>query len=74
MDANGNPASRPCSYASIVVDTEHVWDVGAGEVNVENANRMAGEGEREGKLGCDAGLADSAFTREDLRALLSAER
>jgi hypothetical protein len=44
VDADRNPAGGACGYASIVVDAEHVGDVGASKVDIEDANRVAGEG------------------------------
>ncbi len=39
---------------------------GAGEVDVEDADGVAGEGEGEGELGGYGGFADAAFAGEDL--------
>lgn len=73
MNADGNPAAGACCYTSIVVDAEHVGDVGPGEVDIKNANGVAGEGKRESELSCDRGFAYSAFAGQDLYDLWLAE-
>jgi hypothetical protein len=67
MDANWNPATWALCNSGIVLDAEHVRDIGPGEVNVENADRVAGEREGQGELGRDGGFANPAFARQDLR-------
>lgn len=44
MDTDGDPAAGACGYASIIVDAEHVGDVRASKVDVENTHGVAGEG------------------------------
>ena len=49
-----------------IFEAEEARDGGAGEVDVEDADGLAGEGEGEGELCCYGGFADAAFAREDL--------
>src|SRR5439155_24769525 len=46
------------------VHAEHVGDVGGGDTAVEQADRQAHRGEREGEVYGDGGLADAAFAAE----------
>lgn len=43
-----------------------MWDVGASQVDVEDADGVPSEGEGEGELSSDGRLANPAFAREDL--------
>lgn len=69
MYVHGQPAARGllhfCGF-----DTEQMWDRGAGEVDVENANRVAGQGQGESELGCDGGFSDATFPGENLEIML----
>ena len=65
MHLNRQPAPRGLFYLR-VFDAEEAGDGGAGEVDVEDADGVACEGEGECELGCYGGFADAAFAGEDL--------
>lgn len=66
MDTHWQPAAgRLGDFRGLEI--EEARDGGAGEVDVEDADGVAGEGEGEGELGCYGGFADAAFAGEDLR-------
>ena len=65
MDLHRQPAAGGlCDLCGF--EAEEARDGGPGEVDVEDADGVAGEGEGEGELGGDGGFADAAFAGEDL--------
>lgn len=65
VDFNGEPtAGGLCDFGAF--HAQEAGDGGAGEIDIENADRMASKAEREGKLGGYGGFADTAFAGEDL--------
>lgn len=64
VDGDGDPAPRRLADFG-GFDVEEAGDGGAGEVDVEDADGVALQGEGEGELGCYAGFADAAFAGED---------
>ena len=67
MYLDGEPAAGCLGYFGIF-QTEETGDGRACEVDVEDSYRFACEGEREGELDGDGGLADAAFAREYLES------
>ena len=60
MDLHRQPASGGlCDFGGL--EAEEAGYGWAGEVDVEDADGVAGEGEGEGKLGSYGGFADAAF-------------
>lgn len=55
------PTVGTLGNATLFGDSKHVWDVGTSEIDIQNADRMARLGEREGKLCGDRRLAYSSF-------------
>lgn len=65
VDLNGKPtAGRLCDFRAF--HAQEAGNGGAGEIDIENADGVAGEAEREGELGGYGGFANAAFAREDL--------
>lgn len=66
MNFNGEPtAGRLGDFCTF--HAQKAGNGGACEIDIEDTNRMPGETEREGELGCYGGFADAAFAGEDLR-------
>lgn len=65
LDEDGRPAAGDLGHLG-GLDGEHARDGRAGQVDVEDADRVAGEGEGEGELRGNGGLSDAAFAGEDL--------
>ncbi len=60
MDLHRQPAAGGlCDFGGFEI--EEAGDGGTGEVDVEDADGVAGEGEGEGELGGYGGFADAAF-------------
>lgn len=53
------------------LDVEHAWNVRACQVDVENANFVAGPREGKGQLDGDGGFTDAALAGEDLWGVVS---
>ena len=65
VDFDWKPATG-CLFDLCGLDAEEAGYGGAGQIDVENADGMAGQGEGEGELSSYRGFAYAAFAREDL--------
>ena len=65
MDLDGEPSAW-CLSDLCQLDAQEAGDGGAGEVDVQDADRVTGQREGEGELGGYGGLSDSSFAGEDL--------
>lgn len=63
MYLNRNPPARRLSHLRIL-DSKEARYTRAREVDVQDADGVAGQREGEGELCCYAGFADAAFARE----------